>query len=279
MRMRGILLGAAIGTAAGITASRLGRWRKTWGIEPGETERQLPGDEIVPNAKAGETRGIVIAAPPEAIWPWLVQMGYGKGGWYSYDQLDQRGRSAIGINDAWQHLAVGDIVPTHPGGGFEVAVMEPGHALVLRSDTALVTAQAQAAQAAGEGLATATSGVKVSGAILSGTPQQFAASWAFILEPLDGGRTRLIERFRVWYGEGGPAGRLVMPVVGFGVFVMMQRQMVGLRDRAEGRGAKAPGAIGIPLAPAMPSPVAPPEAKPTTTPVAGEGPAPVGAAT
>ena len=85
---------------------------------------------------AGETRGITIDAPPEAIWPWLVQMGYGEAGWYSYDQLDQRGTSATGINAAWQQLAVGDIVPTHPGGGFEVARFDPGRALVLRSDTA-----------------------------------------------------------------------------------------------------------------------------------------------
>ena len=268
MRMRGILFGAAIGTAAGITASRLARWRRTWGIEPGEAERPLPGDDVVPDSLAGETRGIVIDAPPEAIWPWLVQMGYGKAGWYSYDQLDQRGRSATAINDAWQHLAVGDIVPTHPGGGFEVAALEPNRSLVLRSDTALVQAQAAAAEAAGEGLDSATSGVKVSGAILSGTPQQFAASWAFVLEPLDGGRTRLIERFRVWFGAGSPAGRFVMPIVGFGVFVMMQRQMVGLRDRAEGRGAPAPAAVAVTL-PAAPSE---PAADAST-------PKPVGAAT
>jgi hypothetical protein len=270
MRMRGILFGAAIGTAAGITASRVSRWRRTWGIEPGEAERPLPGDDIVASSLAGETRGITIDAPPEAVWPWLVQMGYGKAGWYSYDQLDQRGTSATHINEAWQQLAVGDIVPTHPGGGFEVARLDPGRALVLRSDTELVMSQAAAAKAAGAGLETATSGVKVSGAILSGTPQEFSASWAFVLEPRGGGRTRLIERFRVWTGEGGPAGRLVMPFVGFGVFVMMQRQMVGLRDRAEGHGVPAPAAI--------PVPTESPEVPKGDAPVAIDGPTPVGAA-
>ena len=78
-----------------------------------------------------------------------------------------------------------------------------------------------------------TRGVAASGAILGQTPQQFSASWAFVIEPLEGGRSRLIERFRVWYGESGMASHVVMPVVGFGVFVMMQRQMPGISTRAE----------------------------------------------
>ena len=106
--------------------------------------RPLPGDDVVAEPVASETRGITIDAPPEHVWPWLVQMGFGKAGWYSYDRLDQRGKSADGIVEAWQTLEVGDIVPTHPGGGFEVVEPRPGPGLVLRSDTALVTAQAEA---------------------------------------------------------------------------------------------------------------------------------------
>lgn len=233
MRMRLILIGTAIGATTAIAVTQARRWHATWGVDPNETTRSLPGDDIVANATGGETRGITIDAPPDAIWPWLVQMGYGRAGWYSYDQLDQRGRSVDEIVDAWQALAVGDVVPTHPGGGFEVARIEPGRVLILRSDTALVTAQAEAAQAVESGLESATPGVQLSGAILSGTPQQFAASWAFILEPIDGGRTRLIERFRIWFGAEQPGSRFVMPFVGFGVVVMMHKQMVGLRERAE----------------------------------------------
>jgi hypothetical protein len=239
MRIRLFLAGATIGTAAAITITQARRWWRTWGVDPEEAAKPLPGDDVVADAIGGETRGITIDAPPEAVWPWLLQMGYGRAGWYSYDQLDQRGRSAGEIVDGWQRLAVGDIVPTHPGGGFEVVHIEPGRALVLRSDTALVTAQAEAAQtaqtaqAAAGGVETATPGVKLSGAMLSSTPQQFAASWAFVLEPLDGGRTRFIERFRVWFGAEQPGSRFVMPLMGFGVFVMMQKQMVGIRERAQ----------------------------------------------
>jgi hypothetical protein len=233
MRMRGVLIGVAIGTTLGIAASRVGRWRRTWGIDPAEATMALTGDDIVAEPSAVETRGITIDAPVDAVWPWLVQMGYGRAGWYSYDQLDQRGRSADRIVDEWQGLKVGDIVPTHPDGGFEVARLEPGRALVLRSDTALVSAQAAAARDHAGGLATATAGVRMSGAMLSGTPQEFAATWAFVLEPLDGGRTRLIERFRAWFGAEAPGAQFVMPLVGFGVFVMLQKQMVGIRERAE----------------------------------------------
>ena len=242
MRMRFAVLGTAIGVALGVAASQIHRWWKTWGVVPDEASRALPGDELVPEPIAIETRGITIDAPPSAVWPWLVQMGYGRAGWYSYDQLDQRGSSADRIVPEWQTLAVGDILPTHPGGGFEVAVLEPDRALVVRSDTALVRAQADAATKSGNGIETATPGVQASGAILGSTPQDFSASWAFVLEPIDGRHTRLIERFRVWYGEDGPAAEFVMPFVGFGVFVMLQRQMTGIRARAERLDASTPPA-------------------------------------
>lgn len=233
MRMRGVLIGTAVAATLAIAVAKIRDWKNTWGVVPAEATKPLPGDDVVADATGGETRGITIDAPPEAVWPWLLQLGYGRAGWYSYDQLDQRGRSSTEIEDRWQTLAVGDIVPTHPGGGFEVVAIEPGRALVLKSDTALVTAQAAAAKATASGLDTATAGVKASGAMLSRTPQQFAASWAFVLEPLDGGRSRFIERFRVRFGAEEPGSRFVMPFMGFGVFVMMQKQMVGIRERAE----------------------------------------------
>jgi hypothetical protein len=262
MRMRLFLVGAAIGTATAITVTQARRWWRTWGVDPAEATKRLPGDDIVLDAVGGETRGVTIDAPPEAVWPWLLQMGYGRAGWYSYDQLDQRGRSADEVVETWQDLAVGDIVPTHPGGGFEVAGIEPGRALVLRTDTALVAAQAAAVSGAANGLEAATPGVKLSGAMLSGTPQQFAASWAFVLEPLDGGRTRFIERFRIWFGAEQPGSRFVMPFLGFGVFVMMQKQMVGIRERAEryaGRPVPVPSDAAPPATPPVtetPEPVA-----------------------
>jgi len=239
MRLRIAIAGTVIGTAAGITISRIVRWRRTWGIEPSEATKLLPGDDIVPVTTAIETRGITIDAPPEAVWPWLVQMGYGRAGWYSYDQLDMHGKSAVKLVPEWGTIAVGDIMPMAPGSGFSVRVVEPGHALVLFADTELVETQAAKAREAAKATellggdpATTPPGLAASGAFLGTAPQDFAASWAFVLEPLDGGRTRLIERFRVRFGEGGAQFRFIGPVMGFGVFLMMRRQMLGIAERA-----------------------------------------------
>ena len=84
---------------------RLRREHETWGIVPADRARPLTGDELVPDADIVETRSLDIAAPPSAVWPWLGQMGYGRGGWYSYDQLDMRGPSAQAIDPDLQGLA------------------------------------------------------------------------------------------------------------------------------------------------------------------------------
>ncbi len=247
MRLRIAIAGTVIGTAAGIGIGRAVRWWRTWGHDPEEAARSLPGDELVPTPTAIDTRGITIDAPPEAVWPWLVQMGFDRGGWYSYDRLDMRGKSAEHLVPGLGEIKVGDVVPTAPDSGFEVRVLEPGKALTLYLDTAIVASQAEAAKAASADIPT---GLAASSAILRTTPPDFAAAWSFVLEPLEGGRTRLIERVRVRFGVGGPAFRVVAPVMGFGVFVMMQRQMLGLRERAMRTAvappAPTPKAIGTP---------------------------------
>lgn len=272
MRMRLVMAGVVAGTTAGVAVSSLQRWRRTWGIDPDEGRRVLPGDHVVPDPMAIETRGITIDAPPERVWPWLTQMGFGKAGWYSYDRLDQRGSSVDSIVDAWQTLAVGDIVPTHPGGGFLVEAIDPGHALVLRSDTELVMSQAEAwsKRATGEQPATAgattegaPAGLAASSAILGATPQQFAASWSFVIEPLSGGRSRLVERFRVWFGESSRASRFATQIVGFGVFVMLQKQMVGIKTRAERLAGEGTTAM------TAPATVSPPTLEPPPSPTNG----------
>jgi proline iminopeptidase len=243
--MRIAIAGAVIGTAAGITISRTVRWWRTWGVDPIEAAKPLTGDDLVPTPTAIITRGTTIDAPPEAVWPWLVQMGFDRAGWYSYDRMDMRGTSANKIVPAWQKLDVGDVMPVSPDGGFAVKVVEPARALVLFTDTSTVESQAAAASAERPDV---PAGLAASGAMLSQIPQDFAASWAFLLEPLDGGRTRLIERFRARFGASGPAFRVAGPFMGFGVFVMMQRQMLGIRRRAQLT------AVAPPLAAAMEQP-------------------------
>jgi hypothetical protein len=236
----GTAVAAAAAWAGFVSARTL--WR-TWGIVPEDQVRVLPGDELVADAEGVDTRSLEIQAPPERVWPWLVQMGYGRGGWYSYDQLDMNHPSLDHVAPELQSLAPGDVVPTHPAGGFEVKVLEPERALVLYADRDLMLAQAERAGAGGPETgrpAEATpANLRATGAALEqAMPGDFRASWAFVLDPTTDGRTRLVERFRVTMAPADPA-RPVPPFIrtllGFGVFVMTRRQMLGIRDRVEGR--------------------------------------------
>jgi len=242
--LKRIIVGASIAGAGWAAYASLRRWRATWGVAPDEADRRLPGDDLVAAARSSETRGITIDAPPELVWPWLVQMGYGRGGWYSIDQLDMRGPSAKRIVDEWQTLAVDDVVPTHPGGGFTVKVLEPNHALVLFADTASM-------RPSDEPAADVPAGLAASGAFMSATPGEFAASWAFVLVPLGATQTRLIERVRYWGADGNRLSNVALSFLGFGVFVMIQRQMIGIRTRAERlAGELRPGTVPPFVAPA-----------------------------
>jgi hypothetical protein len=131
----------------------------------------LPGDDLIPDPRAELNHAIDIDAPPRDVWPWLVQMGCQRGGWYSWDALDNGGqRSATQIVPELQNLMVGDVLPYRPSGdeGFEVLDIEHERALILGTIS-----------------------------------PEFAGTWAFVLEPLDGGRrTRLITRYRAAYEPG-----------------------------------------------------------------------------
>jgi hypothetical protein len=124
----------------------------------GEAAQSLPGDELVADAKISWTHAITIGARPAAIWPWLVQMGCRRAGWYSYDGLDNAGvPSADRILPQFQQLRVGDILPMTPTAEdrFVVRAVEPERALVLGDDVG-------------------------------------SMSWAFVLQPVGETRTRLI---------------------------------------------------------------------------------------
>lgn len=229
---------AGMGLAYGI---QLRQQQRTWGVVPADAARPLPGDELVEPATIVDTRSLDIDAPPAAVWPWLVQMGWGRGGWYSYDRLDMDTRSADTILAEHQDLAEGDLVPTHPGGGFVARVVQPNGALVLYLDSALVTQQAgeeadedvdedTGGRPTAEGL---PGGLQVAGFMGEMTMPEFRASWAFVLEDAPGGRCHLVERFRVWAPEAGMGQRLGMPLMGAGVFAMTRKHMLGVKERAE----------------------------------------------
>src|ERR1700688_1601442 len=91
-------------------------WHLKWGATREELSRSMPGDEIVNRPIFNATRVVTINARPQDIWPWIVQIGFGRAGWYSYDLFDNLGRpSSERIVEELQHIEVGDLVPLGPG--------------------------------------------------------------------------------------------------------------------------------------------------------------------
>jgi hypothetical protein len=206
---RALLLAAPVLYFAAIRPRLLG-----WGASRQERRQPLPGDDLVA-ARWQTTRGITISAPADQVWPWLVQMGYGRGGWYSYDWLERRvgagdfagGGSARRVLPELQQLALGDTVALSPAGGLTVEVLDPARALVLHYRMNLLTAAP-----AGDG----------DRAVLDWT-------WAFALTPVNEASCRLLARVRADYRP--PWLRLLMPFLLEPVHFIMERKMLRTIER------------------------------------------------
>jgi hypothetical protein len=182
-------------------------WRRRWGATEEETALRLPGDELVPEPDWSYDHAISIEAPRSAVWPWLAQLGQGRGGFYTYQGLENligcQVRNVMEIRPQLQSLSVGDRIVLHGRSGFgpEVLRLEPEHALVL-----------------------------------GGAPNQRGsqATWAFYL--LDGpfGTTRLLERGRhvagTGFGEKLGFGPYLMDPIGF---VMSKKMLQTVKKLTE----------------------------------------------
>jgi len=117
-------------------------WMLHWGASAAERGGSLPGDEIAPRPGAGPTRGVTVGAPPEQVWPWVAQLGQDRGGFYSYEWLENLAgcemENADSIHPEWQNRIVGETLPLHPATGLEVARFEPSTAIVMKGWGAIV---------------------------------------------------------------------------------------------------------------------------------------------
>jgi hypothetical protein len=127
---------ALLGTAAtALYAFVIRPWHLRWGAEPKDEKRTLPGDELLPEGGTQILHAVTIDAPVEEVWPWLAQLGQDRGGFYSYEWLENLAgcemKNADRIHPEWQHRELGETVHLHPAGGLRVSVFEPGRALGL----------------------------------------------------------------------------------------------------------------------------------------------------
>lgn len=202
----GRIVGGAALVAAAAYPVPLRRWWLTWGARPDEVDRVLPGDDLLPSPATVSTRAVTIDAPPAAVWPWLVQLGSGRGGAYTYDWIENlfglAMHSADRILPEFQDLAPGDVLPLGPDGpGMRVEILEPDRALVFRSEDGRWV-------------------------------------WSFVLSSESAG-TRLISRNRIAAADAAPirrwADRLVMrAVLEPGSLIMERKMLLGIRSRAQG---------------------------------------------
>ncbi|MGQ0600657.1 MAG: hypothetical protein ACT4QE_03060, partial [Anaerolineales bacterium] len=115
-------------------------WHLRWGATEDEVKHSLPGDDFIADPKIATTHAITIHAPVERVWPWLVQIGRGRGGFYSYTRIENLMGLDIHNEDrlvpAFQELKVGDVIPFDSTGfGVQVSILEPMRTLVLHGDT------------------------------------------------------------------------------------------------------------------------------------------------
>jgi hypothetical protein len=184
-------------------------WCLTWGARPAEVSGKQPGDELLAEPDIMTTRAVWIGAPTDAIWPWLVQMGPGRGGAYTYDWIENLFGLGMHSTDEilpqYQDLEVGDAQHLGKRGPvLRVAVLEPERSLVLRSDDGNWV-------------------------------------WAFSLVP-DGGGTRLISRNRIATPDAvRPVRLLNVLIMEPGSLVMERKMLLGIKERAE-RLAREPAA-------------------------------------
>jgi hypothetical protein len=175
------------------------RRHRTWGARPDEVAVGMPGDGLLPRAQYRATRAITVSAPPEEVWPWLVQVGYRRGGWYANDLLDN-----------FALPSAREVVP-------ELQDIYVGQRLSMVPRPTERTAFVVDSFAAPEWL-------------LWRTPNR---TFAWRLLPLSGGRTRLITRLCTAYEWSRPLVLGTVVLMEFGDYPMMRRMLRGIRKRAE----------------------------------------------
>jgi hypothetical protein len=195
-----------------------------WGATREEARRSLPYDHFVPRPITQTTRATTIDAPAEEVWRWLVQLGQGRGGLYSYDWLENL--ASLDIHSAQetvpklQNFKVGDLVRLAPESmgaeaGWRVAVMEPGRTLVLHQPADPHTGRPLDRENPDLG-------------------NYYGWKWVFVLEDLDGGSTRLIVRSRVDGRPRAVIGAFYTLLMEFPHFVMERGMLKGIKERPRG---------------------------------------------
>ena len=192
---RGLAAGLAIAiVVVGTYRVFVAPWQRRWGATDDEVSASMPGDDLLRADAPSTTRAVTIRATPDEVFPWLLQIGLGRGGWYSYDRIDNDGKPSVErIDPALQRLAVGDRIEMMPGIGPVVKEIEPGRHIVSGGE---------------------------------------ADSWCLQVRPDGRGGARLISRWRLDL-PNTPGTRVWMTIADPGAFIMERKMLLRLRGLAE----------------------------------------------
>jgi hypothetical protein len=177
----------------------LRHWHLTWGATRQEAAAAMPGDSLLPQAQYRCTRAITIDATPDEVWPWLVQVGFRRAGWYAGDLLDNFARPSV-------RRVVPELQDQHVGQWLSM-VPKPSERTAFLVDS-----------------------FERPSWLLWRTPNR---SWSWRLEPVAGGRTRVVTRMRTLYEWKRPLAALTVVLMECADYPMMRRMLRGIRDRAE----------------------------------------------
>jgi proline iminopeptidase len=214
----------AVGAYAFAIRPRLLRWGAT--VE--EMRRPYPGADLIPGGTRSSTMAVTIDAPPACVWPWLVQMGYGRAGWYSWDHLDNLGRpSAERLHPEWQDIRLGDFLAPDEGvtaRSWEVAALEPERFLGLRASYDLRR-------------------WRWFDPVGPRPPFSTLSLWGFLLQEVPGGRARLVVS-----GYWSLRPRWLQPILSVLLlepthWIMQTRQLANLKRRVVGTAVAAPATL------------------------------------
>lgn len=192
--------------------------RDRWGLTKEEADREFPGDDIVAKPQSSFTHGIVINAPAEYVWPWIAQMGKDRGGFYSYEALENlMGLGIYNVDtiiEQYQHPKQGDIIPFGPDNGCPVAIIKEGAAMVITNSEDM--------------------DIHKTYNPAEGHPRNFLhLSWLWYVEPLEGHKSRFISRNRLNFSPTFK-NRMMYSILAEPVVFAMDRKMcLGIKRRAE----------------------------------------------
>jgi hypothetical protein len=217
LRLRGPAAAFAAAAAAACYVLAVRPRLLRWGASAQEAVGPLPGDEFVHTPRMQSTRAVTINAPAASVWPWLVQLGAGRGGMYSYDLLENAAglgmHSADRILPEHQRLEVGDVIPLGPTTGIPVRRLEAGSVLGLGGTMNLRTG-------------------KVASPAVAPAVARLELGWTFVLQPVGERTTRLLSRTRYDYSPLA-VGLLLRPALEPAQFIMERRMLLGIKSRAE----------------------------------------------